>query len=101
MEKKRQQSPMSSPPRSRSLTPVQDIDSANSFAIDVDHAEKIQEISPLTDSKESNNQQENIEKPEGSTSTFLGLQPFGRNKNKGYRPISFNPSNSKLAQPVS
>lgn len=31
---------------------------------------------------------------------FLGLQPFVPNKNKGYRPISFNPPGSKIAPPV-
>ncbi|KAK3927513.1 Spectrin beta chain, non-erythrocytic 1 [Frankliniella fusca] len=104
-EEEHQQSPEStppeSPPSSRSRTPVQGIDSTKSFAVSADQAEPIQENPPKAELKENTTQMDSTGKPEVTPSTFLGLQPFGRNKNKGYRPISFNPSNSKLAQPVS
>lgn len=103
-EKKRQRSPEcsppSSPPHSRSNTPIQNRDAAAKVDT-LDQVTKQDEIVPQSAVSESHSQTDCTEKIEITPSTFLGLQPFGRNKNKGFRPISFNPPNSKLAQPVS
>lgn len=90
-------SPRSTPPPGGSYTQLGNsaVAMGHDFKSADEHDQNIAEPNPF----ESDSQQDNAEKTEVSTPTFLGLQPFGKNKNKGYRPISFNPT-SKLAQPV-